>query len=260
VRVVKFDYPVNEIPYKEIGERKLKFYILEPESRKKDRTAILFFVGGSFGKGPRTPADFQHQAKYFSSKGIVSICVDYRTGHDEGFSPVQAICDVKSAVRWLRGNSDDLGVDPNKIVVCGSSAGGYIAVSSIMFEDVNDDSDNQSTNYIPNALVVFGAGMDGVDIMRRRYPELLERAMELSPLHNIKKCLPTTLWLCGTADELYEQNKNFVNLMINEGNDMTFVTYEGMEHGIPNYGSHQNKSYNDTTLIIDDFLKTIGFV
>ncbi|MFD0619112.1 alpha/beta hydrolase [Paenibacillus sp. GCM10027629] len=29
----------------------------------------------------------------------------------------------------LRGNSDDLGVDPNKIVVCGSSAGGYIAVS-----------------------------------------------------------------------------------------------------------------------------------
>ena len=73
MRVVKFDYPVNEIPYKEIGERKLKFYIIEPETRKKDRTAILFFVGGSFGKGPRTPADFQHQAKHFSSKGIVSI-------------------------------------------------------------------------------------------------------------------------------------------------------------------------------------------
>jgi acetyl esterase len=190
----------------------------------------------------------------------VSICVDYRTGHDEGFSPVQAICDVKSAVRWLRENSDDLGVDPNKIVVCGSSAGGYIAVSSIMFENINDDSDNQNTDHIPNALVVFGAGMDGVDIMSRRYPELLERAVELSPFHNIKKCLPPTLWMCGTADDLYEQNKNFVNLMINEGNEITFVTYEGMEHGIPNYGSHQNNSYHDTTLKIDDFLKTIGFV
>jgi acetyl esterase len=65
--------------------------------------------------------------------------------------------------------------------------------------------------------------------MSRRYPELLERAVELSPIHNIKKCLPPTLWMCGTADDLYEQNKEFVERMVDEENDITFITYEGME-------------------------------
>jgi acetyl esterase len=190
----------------------------------------------------------------------VSICVDYRNGHDEGFSPVQAICDVKSAVRWLRENSADLGVDPNKIVVCGSSAGGYIAVSSIMFDQLNDESDNQTTNHIPNALVVFGAGMDAVDIMTRRYPELLERATEISPFHNIKKCLPPTLWMCGTSDDLYEQNKNFVELMIGDGNEITFVTYEGMEHGFFHFGRHENRCFHDTILRIEEYLKSMAFI
>jgi acetyl esterase/lipase len=169
-----------------IGERKLNFYIFEPETPRKDRAAILFFIGGSFGKGPRTPADFQHQAHYFSTKGAVAICVDYRTGHDEGFTPIQAICDVKSAVRWLREHAAEWGVDPEKIVVCGSSAGGYIAVSAIMFDHMNNDGDNRNINHVPNALVIFAAGMDAVDIMRRRYPELLDQAREMSPYHNVK--------------------------------------------------------------------------
>ncbi|WP_342587513.1 alpha/beta hydrolase [Halalkalibacter urbisdiaboli] len=170
------------------------------------------------------------------------------------------MCNVKSAVRWVRENSDDLGVDPQKIVVCGSSAGGYISVSSIMFENINDDSDNPNTEHIPNALVVFGAGMDGVDIMSRRYPELLERAVELSPLHNIKKCLPPTLWMCGTTDEFYEQNKNFAKLMVDKGNEINFITYEGMEHGFFHYGRHENRCFHDTIHRIEDFLKSLKFL
>jgi acetyl esterase len=260
VRVFPFEFPVKEAIYKEIGERQLKFYIFEPESPQKDRTATLFFIGGSFGKGPRTPADFQHQAKYLSSKGVVSICVDYRTGHEEGFTPIQAICDVKSAVRWLRENASDLGVDPEKIVVCGSSAGGYIAVSSIMFDHLNNDGDNLSTNHIPNALVIFAAGMDAVDIMTRRYPQLLGQAREMSPYHNVIKCLPPTLWMCGTADDLLEQNKDFVDRMRAVGNDITFVTYDSMEHGFFLYGRHENKPFHETKLKIEEYLRSIAFI
>lgn len=260
MRIVQFDLPMTELTYKVIGKRKLKLYLFESETPGNNRPAILFFNGGSFGTGPQTPAQFQHQANYFSSQGIAAICVDYRNGHDEGFSPVQAICDVKSAVRWVRINSADLGLDPNKIVMCGASAGGYIAVSSIMFQDLNDEDDNQSTDHIPNALVIFAAGMDGLDIMERRYPELLDRAVELSPIHNIKKCLPLTLWLCGTSDELYEQNKEFVKLMVDEGNEILFNTYEDMEHGFFNYGRHENKFFHETTCRIEDFLKSLKYI
>src|SRR5690606_41584076 len=123
MQVIEFDYPVKEVTYKVIGKRELKFYIFEPETPLKNRPIILFFIGGSFKKDPNSPAKFQEQAKYLSSIGMVAVCVDYRNGADEGFTPIQAICDVKSAVRWVRENHSELGVNPNKIVVCGSSAG-----------------------------------------------------------------------------------------------------------------------------------------
>lgn len=254
MRAISFDFPVKKKIYKEIGARELSLYIFEPKVPGDNRTAILFFNGGSFKKGPLTPAQFQHQAQYFSSQGIVAICVDYRNGHDEGFIPVQAISDAKSAVHWVRTHAAELGVSPNRIVVCGASAGGYTAVSSIMFEDAKDDA---STDNVPNALIVFAAGMDGVDIMRRLFPELLGSATELSPIHHIKKCLPPTLWMCGTSDHLFEQNEEFVHRMQAEGNDITFVSYDGMDHGFFNYGWHENKPYNATTLRIKEYLEKL---
>lgn len=193
---------------------------------------------------------------------MVAICVEYRNGLDEGFLPPQAIYDVKSAIRWVRGNSSDLGVDPNKIVVCGSSAGAYIAVSSIMFDDLYDEHEynNQGTNHVPNVLIVFSGVMDGVDIMRRRYPELLEKAMEISPIHNIKNCLPQTLWFCGTSDIDYEHNKAFIKLMKQEGNDITVKTFEGIEHGFFNYGRHQNEYFHITEYEIEKYLHSLQII
>jgi acetyl esterase len=259
MKKIMFDYPVTEKVYKVVEGRNLKLYIFEPPSKQKDLPAILFFNGGSFKKDPKvTPVQFQHQADYFSSNHMVAICVDYRNGSDEGFLPTQAIYDVQSAVRWVRANSSDLGVDPNKIVVCGSSAGAYITVSSIMFDDLNDDYEyDNSKNHVPNVLIIFSGVMDGVDIMKRRYPELLEKAMELSPIHNIKSCLPQTLWFCGTSDLDYEQNIEFIKLMKQEGNDITLKTFEGMEHGFFNYGRHQNEYFHITKLEIGKYLHSV---
>lgn len=184
---------------------------------------------------------------------MVAICVDYRNGSDVAFLPTQSINDVRSAVKYVRRNSADLGINPNKIVVCGSSAGGYITVSSIMLRYQNDEKRSKET--IPNYLIVLAADMDGVDIMRRRYPQLLDRAKELSPIHHVKKCLPPTLWISGTGDDLYEQNKDFIRRMNLVGNDITLKTYEGMEHGFFNFGRHENKYYHLTKLEIESFLK-----
>ncbi|SHN17772.1 alpha/beta hydrolase [Gracilibacillus kekensis] len=258
-----FDYPVTEKIYKTVEKRELKLFIFESELKQQvDRPAILFFNGASFKKDPKSPVQFQHQANYFSSEGMVAICVDYRNGSDEGFLPTQAICDVKSAVRWIRRNASEWGVSPNKIVVCGSSAGAYIAVSSIMFDDLNDEQeyDNKRIKHVPDALVVFAGVMDGVDIMSRRYPELLDIAIDISPIHNIKKCLPQTLWLCGTSDLDYENNQEFIKLMKQEGNEIKLKTFKGMEHGFFNYGRHLNQYFHLTNYEIVKYLHEIKII
>ncbi|SES25474.1 Acetyl esterase/lipase [Gracilibacillus ureilyticus] len=256
-----FDFPVTEKVYKTV-HRDLKLYIFEPDKDKHDRPAILFFNGGSFLKNPKTPDQFQHQAAYLASKGMVSICVDYRNGSDERFLPTQAIADVKSAVRWVRKNATELGIDQSKIVICGSSAGGYITVSSIMFDELNDDPDysNQNKDHIPSYAIIFAAGMDGVDIMRRRYPELLGRAEELSPILHVPKKFPQTLWICGTGDDLYDQNSDFIQRMNNAGNKIRLKTYEGMEHGFFNYGKHNNKYYQLTLEEMDRYLQELQLI
>lgn len=234
-------------------------YIFEPEFQADKRAAILFLNGGSFHKGPQSPLQFQHQAKYFSTLGITAICVDYRNGYDEGFTPLQAICDVKSAVRWIRNHEDLLHIDGQKIIVCGASAGGYLAVASIMFENINDD-DSELTDSIPNACIIFAAMMDGIDIMRRRCPELLDIAEDISPLHHVKQCLPKMLWISGTADEDYHQNKAFINQMNHAGNEITLKTYEDMEHGFFNYGRHENKYFHETKKDMEHFLRTLKYL
>jgi len=254
-----FVYPVKEAVYKEIGGRKLRFFVFEPDAGGANRPAVLFFIGGTFTPNPNTPAEFQHHAHYLASKGYVAICVECRTGQDEGFTPVQSIRDARSAVRWLRAHASALGVDPNRVAVCASSSGGYTAVSAIMFDHLNDEGDDLSVSPVPDALVVFAAGMDAVDIAERLFPELLPGARDISPFHHVKKCLPPALWMIGTADPLYAQNRDFVERMTAAGNDIAWVEYEGMEHGFFRHGRHGNRPLEETRERIAEFLKSKGF-
>ena len=254
-----FVFPFREAVYKTIGEKKLRFFLFEPDRAGTNRAAVLFFIGGTFSRNPNTPADFQYHAEYLASQGYVAICAECRTGRDDGFTPIQAIRDARSAVRRLRMNAPEWGIDPNRIVVCGSSSGGYTAVSAIMFDHLNDEGDDLSVSPVPDALVIFAAGMDAVDIMSRLYPELLPAARDISPYHNVRKCLPPTLWMIGTADPLYAQNREFVERMTEAGNAITWVEYEGMEHGFFRHGRHGNRPLEETRRRIAEFLASIGF-
>lgn len=66
--------------------------------------------------------------------------------------------------------------------------------------------------------------------------------------------------MCGTEDDLLEQNKLFVDRMKEQGNDIIWVTYEGMEHGFFHYGRHENQPFDETKHKIEEFLKSLAFI
>ena len=57
--------------------------------------------------------------------GFVVASADYRLTDTATF-PAQLL-DAKAAVRWLRANAADYGVDPDRIYAWGDSAGGHLA-------------------------------------------------------------------------------------------------------------------------------------
>jgi acetyl esterase len=252
-----FSFAVQKEIYKKVEDRNLKLYVFHPKVKSKKRAAILFFHGGSYTKNNGTsPARFEHHAQYFSKIGMVAICVDYRNANDQGFSPYHAIEDARSAVRWVREHAEQLGIDPEKVVVCGASSGGYTALCSILLE-----IDKPSLpDHVPNALVIFNAGVDGEEIINRLFPELSNKATELSPLLHVKKELPPMIWFVGTSDIIYESNLVFCEKWKQNDNLCVLHTYEGMTHGFFNYEMHENKPFKQTIQETIEFLQSLGFI
>ncbi|HSH19001.1 MAG TPA: hypothetical protein VLA03_01035, partial [Draconibacterium sp.] len=76
--------------------------------------AIVFFFGGGWVGG--NPNQFQLQAEYLASRGIVAFCPDYRTKSRHSTTPFESVKDAKSAIRYIKIHSDSLGIDVEKIV------------------------------------------------------------------------------------------------------------------------------------------------
>lgn len=93
---------------------------------KDNRPCILFFHGGAW-----TAHDldtFKDYADHFASLGYVCFRVDYRAVTDaEGLTPYDAVQDGKDAYAWVHLRAGEYGIDRQKIIVCGASAGTQVS-------------------------------------------------------------------------------------------------------------------------------------
>jgi len=100
-----------------------KLDVLYHEDISHPRPAIVMIHGGGFRKGSK--AAFHPLMRDYATEGYVTLSITYRFMQVAPF-PAQ-VADCKLAVRWLRAHAEKYGVDPGRIGVTGSSAGGYLA-------------------------------------------------------------------------------------------------------------------------------------
>jgi acetyl esterase/lipase len=84
--------------------------------------AIVFIHGGGWRSGDKYPG----QARSLAERGFFAVSINYRLSGVATFPA--AVEDCKCAVRWMRANAAQYGVDPDRIGVWGSSAGGHLAL------------------------------------------------------------------------------------------------------------------------------------
>lgn len=97
-----------------------------PEGVTPKRTAIVHLFGGGFFVGNKNAGYIINDAKALGARGYTNVSANYRLQSQSSW-PAQ-IHDVKAAIRWTRANAARLGVDAEKIVVAGYSAGGMLAL------------------------------------------------------------------------------------------------------------------------------------
>ena len=74
------------------------------------------------------------------------------TQHDA--TPLESIADAKSAIRWIRENAEELGVDPDRIVASGYSAGGHLAMCTAMIDKFDESHEDHSISSAADALMI----------------------------------------------------------------------------------------------------------
>lgn len=122
---------------------------------------IIMFHGGAWKGGNRE--QFRDLCHYFASRGLVAATAHYRLAskkdlQDRSANPSpkrQCITDAKSAIRWFKQNADELGIDPDRVIGGGGSAGAHVALLATLNPGLNDPADPDEIDTSVVAYLLF---------------------------------------------------------------------------------------------------------
>ena len=265
------DVRTEKMIYKKVGHHELSVDVFYPNEEKDDQPfpAIAFFHGGGWVYG--SPEEFYGACRRFARKGFKTFSFQYRLSmNDDGsypnpeVSPLESVKDARSAIRWLRKNADELKIDPNKIIASGQSAGGQLALSTALMDNINDDTDNLKISPVPSALVLYSSCVNTLEawidyIMGDRRDQI----WSISPYHNLKSNMPPTIAFHGEADcmVLFYTIQFFSSKMKELGNSFELITLPGRDHYLGENADPKYSRYFDEGILerTDQFLSENGF-
>ncbi len=145
----------EEYVYKESAgkPRRMEIYFPPGHDPSRDRVpGVLLFHGGGWTGG--SLGQFRFACEYFASRGLVAATAEYRMHRKADVAKLPSgeskkrvcITDARSAIRWFKRNADELGIDPERIVTGGGSAGGHTSVLATLQDGLDDPADRSPTH------------------------------------------------------------------------------------------------------------------
>lgn len=251
--------PSHNVIYKRIDGQALKLHIFDPPGFKAgdSRPCFLVIHGGGWTGG--TAQMFYPFAAHFAKEGLVGISIDYRLiKKGSRITPFDCVKDGRSAVRYVRSHAAELGIDPNKIIVSGGSAGGHVAACTALAQGVDEKGEDTAIPCKPDALVLYWPILD-------TSPKGWGNARcgphwkEISPLQLVRPGMPPTLIFQGSADHTASPKiaKAFQRAMLKAGNQCELVVHPGGQHG---YMMRNIHLFNQGMKRTDEFLRSLGYL
>lgn len=119
-----------------------------PKKRRKKNNKVLFYIAGGgfvFGTPLLSPIE-----EYSYDLDCIVVSPWYRTALDAPYPA--AMNDIYAAYAWMIDNSEELGISPDKVVLCGLSAGAFFSITMAFRLKRN--------GYRPRGLVVMDPVVD----------------------------------------------------------------------------------------------------
>ena len=241
--------------YKTVGDVELEAHIFYPDNYNPSdkRPAYVFFHGGGWAIG--IPEWGYKNCKKYSELGMVAISFEYRLLDIHGSQIQDGVRDAKSAIAWTRAEAATLGIDPNKIVAAGFSAGGHLAACTAILDSYEDEA-KQGFSAKPNAIIVHSASYNTLknSWFNRRSGN---QAESFSTFHQLDKKLVPSIFFHGTEDHLapIAEFTEFKDKMDALGNVYEHEIFEGVGHFFNNAAASKKVG-----VLTEDFLRRNGYL
>ena len=140
------------------------------------RPLIIWMHGGGFKFGSKEASGIRLWCKTFAERGYVCVAINYRLSKNNPLlhyndllkGCYDGVIDAKKAIRFFRENALKYGIDSNKIILAGNSAGGMIALQTAFVSNadlaksaglttINGDDGSTSLPKIAAVVNLWGA-------------------------------------------------------------------------------------------------------
>lgn len=242
------------------GSEELKMDLYTPAQPRADKACVIYVFGGGFFTGARDDSSSVSACKALTEKGFTAISIDYRLKlKSVDFDTVrlvkayrlfhyvidEAVEDCCSAIRYVCDHAGELGIDPSKIVLTGSSAGA-ITVLQTDYARANGMKVAQELpqGFVPAAVVPYAGA---VYLLKGRVGYALPPA--------------PTCFFHGTKDRIVNYRRMHASLRASlngadkvekcfakEGYSHWILRFEGVGHEVAGY---LTKTIDEFTAFVD---------
>lgn len=252
-----------------VGYRPLQLdlYLHADRAKAKPRPLIIWVHGGGWNRGDARQSgaftDWPGVLATLAARGYVVASVDYRLSGEAKFSG--EVQDVKAAIRFLRSQAGDYGIDPSRVYLWGGSAGGHLAGLATVSCGVAAFDPPASTGRLPGSAAklakplpqsdcvqgaalwygvfdfALGEDQPGTALSDTPLTALLgcdpaacrDTVAAASPITYVKRDTPPLLLIHGTADVevSVRQSEAMAARMKAAGAPVDFVPVAGANHG-----------------------------
>ena len=234
------------LPNTPLGKRDLHLDLFRPKKAGKYPALILIHGGGwrSGNKRMQVP-----MAQLIAAHGYVTACVEYRLS-PEALYPA-GVYDIKAAIRFLRANAKKYNIDPDRIAITGSSAGGQLSALIGATGEVKKFEGGEGNNTISSKVQAV-IDMDGIldftdpnesakdsDPAKRSagaywfgatFKEAPEKWIEASAMTYVGKNTPPMLFVNSALPRFHAGRDSVITILKKNGIYTEVHTIEGTPH------------------------------
>ena len=225
-----------------------------PEGKKKKKPVVFSVCGG--GLVYCSPIMFQTYSNYFADEmGAISVLPVYRTCIDAPYPA--AVNDLHAAYKWVVEHADEIGADPENIVLFGTSSGAHLALALAFrlkrygYRPRGCVADNPITDFRPNkssSRYYISDGEWSGENVRDNALMYLGKENICSPflgpeayanLATVEDCAGLCPMYIATRniDVDVQYNLEFVNKLLEAGVPVDYHIINGTSHGMGAYAA-----------------------